>query len=227
MNKVINSKCICGDGLPWKQYEVIMINPCEHLIHRECLKSHQCPYCKINITGIIKKHDYLKNPKLYQKCIDIISMTNFDKLSKINYFGALTNLPNFLGTIIQIPFTKGFENGKKLVENIFNMNNIQIKVNGLEKIKNEPKVFISNHTSHLDFLIIFYILGCGFLASSVIKDNIIAKKFTDIVPLLLIDRGKHTNTVEKMKEYIKEIGSICLFPEGMITNPNTIINFRK
>ena len=48
----------------------------------------------------------------------------------------------------------------------------------------------------------------------------------DIVPLLIIKRGKNANTVKKMKNYVRKHGSICLFPEGIITHPDTIIQFR-
>jgi 1-acyl-sn-glycerol-3-phosphate acyltransferase len=107
------------------------------------------------------------------------------------------------------------------------MNNIEIKVRGLNKIKPGPKVFIANHTSHLDFFTIFYVLGPGFLASSVVKDNIVSNQLTNILPLLIIDRGKKGgNTVDKMRKYVETHESICLFPEGMMTHPDTIIRFR-
>ena len=70
-------------------------------------------------------------------------------------------------------------------------------------------------------------MNTGFLSSSVIYDNIISKQLVDVVPLLIIDRGAgKSNTVEKMKKYVEKTGSICLFPEGMITHPDTIIKFR-
>ena len=37
------------------------------------------------------------------------------------------------------------------------MNNIEIRVNGLNKIKDGPKVYISNHTSDFDAFILFYV----------------------------------------------------------------------
>jgi 1-acyl-sn-glycerol-3-phosphate acyltransferase len=152
-------------------------------------------------------------------------MTNYNS-GKINYAKILTSMPDGLSTILQLPLSKGVENGKKLCENMFHMNNIKIRVHGLDKIKNGPKVYISNHTTNLDFLILFYILGCGFLASSNINDNPITKSLTNIIPILMINRGEKTNTVEKMKEYVENNNTICLFVEGMMTNPNTLIKFR-
>jgi len=229
MNKSINSKCICGQGLPWIKSEVVMIDPCEHLIHLNCLEkknSHTCPFCNSKIERLIRANDFKYNKELYQKCIDIISVSNFDNMSKIQTDQVLLNLPNLISTLVQLPFVKGTENARMLCEDLFSMNNIKIRVRGLNKLKDGPKVFIANHTSHLDFLTIFYVLRTGFLTSSAIKDNIMSKQFLNILPLLVIERGSSGNTVDKMKEYVEKKGSICLFPEGMLTHPDTIIKFR-
>lgn len=229
MNKIINSRCICKNGLPWVKKEVVMLCPCEHLIHLKCFekrKTAECPYCHQPVVRILRHNDYKYDKSLYQQCTDIISMSNFDGMSKIEMDEVLMNLPNLIGTIAQIPFTKGTGEAKKLIENIFMMNNIKINVKGLNKLQSGPKVFIANHTSHLDFLTIFYVLKTGFLTSSVIKDNPVSKQFLKIIPLLVIERGSNKNTVDQMKQYVEEKGSICLFPEGMLTNPDTLIRFR-
>jgi 1-acyl-sn-glycerol-3-phosphate acyltransferase len=46
------------------------------------------------------------------------------------------------------------------------------------------------------------------------------------MPLLFIKRGKSNNVVKKIKEYVQKNGSLCLFPEGMLSHPNTLIKFR-
>lgn len=230
INKIINARCICKNGLPWIDEDVIMLDPCEHLIHKKCfnkLKTVNCPYCHGHISRIISENDFKYNESFYQKCIDIISVSNFDKMSKIYSDQILLNIPNLLGAVVNIPFTRGMRSAKKLCEDIFSMNNIEIKVRGFNKIKSGPKVFIANHTSHLDFFTIFYVLGTGFLSSSVVKDNVVSNQLTNILPLLIIDRGKKGgSTVDKMRKYVETYGSICLFPEGMITHPDTIIRFR-
>jgi len=227
MTKNINAKCHCGEGLPWIKEEVIMLDPCEHLIHKKCFnKLLKCPYCKSNVSTIIRASDFKQNCCLYQKCIDILSMTNFDLLSRFKMVRVIDNIPSLLSTIARIPFIQGVSEGKKLINDIFSLNNINIHVTGLTNIRTEHKVFIANHTSHLDFMTIFYVLGTGFLSSSSIYDNPISKQLTNIIPLLVIERGKKWNTVEKMREYVQKYKSICLFPEGMLTHPDTIIKFR-
>lgn len=230
LNKVLNSNCSCGTALLWVKTEVIMLEPCEHLIHDKCfkkLKTNKCPYCKSTVSGITRKNDYKKNPDLYQKCIDITSMTNFDNMSSYDAFSVFENFPVFLSVIGELFVAYGKKAGSDLIENILSMNDTNVHVTGLNKIKSGPKVFISNHTSHLDFLVLFYVLKSGYLASASVYENFLTRRLTEIIPLLVIDRSKKgENTVEKMKKYIEEKGSICLFPEGMITHPNALIKFR-
>ena len=54
----------------------------------------------------------------------------------------------------------------------------------------------------------------------------IGRKFSSLFPMVFVDRGQNTNTVDKMKEIIEQVGSLLLFPEGMCTNPDTITKFR-
>lgn len=230
-DKIINARCVvCSNGLPWIRKEVVMLFPCEHLIHLKCLAKSDCRNCGIcnqKIQRVIRSDDFKFDASLYQQCVDIISVSNFDKLSTIDSKEVILNLPSLIGTLAQLPFTKGINQARKLVEDIFSMNNIKIKVRGLNKLKPGPKVFISNHTSHLDFLTLFYVLKTGFLTSAAINESALSKQFLNIVPLLVVERGKGSgNTVDKMKKYVEEKGSICLFPEGMLTHPDTIIRFR-
>ncbi len=230
VNKLINSTChICKVGLPWVKKEVIMLDPCEHLVHKECfekLKSNKCPMCQQFVKRIIHANDFKYDKSLYQKCIDIISVSNFDKMSEVKGDQILLNLPTFLTSLMKIPLYSGYADGQKLCGEILSMNDIKIHVRGLNKLKSGPKVFIANHTSHLDFFAIFYVLKTGFLASRTMEDTIAGKQASKIIPLLMIDRGNTTNTVAKMKNYVNKYGSICLFPEGMLTHPNTLIKFR-
>ncbi len=42
----------------------------------------------------------------------------------------------------------------------------------------------------------------------------------------MIKRGDTKKTVPKIKKFVDKYGSICLFPEGMITHPATLGRFR-
>lgn len=234
-DKLINSKCICGSGLIWKKYNQIMLEPCEHIVHNKCwIDKTKCPICKQSVTRSYTKLE-LKNiiqnqntntAKFYQKYVDMCSMTNFDNL----YSGkkSIINMIDIVGIMSSVPFLSGFNDGKDGCREVLSLMDAKIVANGLNYIDfKKPRVFICNHTTYLDFVVIFYLFKCGFLASSVIHDTWIGRKVLDIIPLLVVERGKDTNTVEKMRKYVEDKGSICLFPEGMITHPDTLIRFRS
>jgi 1-acyl-sn-glycerol-3-phosphate acyltransferase len=231
---LINSKCFCGKPLPIHKDEIIMLCECEHMLHVKCYDLTNktiCPLCKKKIKYTFKTSDYKlipeSNKPIYlQKYIDLLSMTNFDNMSFYNIKKTIKNIPSVTYILGTLPFLKGYEDGLTLVKNIFSLNNIKIKVRGLKKINKLPKIFIANHTCYLDFMVAFYVLKSGFLASTEVNLTQIGRQLVQIVPCLLIDRGVKSNTVHKMKEYVEKEGSICLFPEGMQTHPKTIINFR-
>lgn len=239
MNKLLNTKCICGEGLQMSKSIISILDPCEHLIHKKCLKkikNNICPICKISINNsytkkqlknkIIKK---INSPEDYQRYVDIISMTNFNNIYKINENKIPFNAVELLGIISSLPLSSGYKDGHILCKEILNLINAKLIVSGYENftsIKNSPKVIISNHTSYLDFIVILYLFKCGFLSSTYINTIWAGKLMVDIIPLLLLDRGKDVNTVNRIKEYVKKYKSICLFPEGTISHPDTIIRFR-
>lgn len=249
-NKVINSRCVCGSGLTWIDKTTIMLDPCEHIVHRSCcpelkqLESFsdqgrnirscsniKCPICKQKVT-IYYTEEELKilskiKPRYYQKYVDILSVKNLNNICTKNINKFVLNLPYILDIISRIPFTRGFDAGHKLVEDTLTVANVKLTIIGKKNIIPGNKIIISNHVSVMDFLIMFFVFKCGFLASSSIKDTWLGKLAADVVPLLFIERGKESNTVERMKDYIKERGSLCLFPEGMMVHPDTLIRFRS
>ena len=232
----INSKCICGAGLNWKKYTQIMLEPCEHIIHYKCLTTqkgtkNKCPMCNITICGyntltqLREKLQQNGSKQLYQKYVDMISVANFDNIysGKKNIF----NMIDIVGIASSFPFLSGYNDGINGCREVLSLMNSKIIVKGMNLINPKTaKVFISNHTSYIDFVVLFYLFKCGFLASSIIRDSWIGRQIMNIIPILIIERGKDTNTVDKMKQYVKKNGSICLFPEGMISHPDTIIRFR-
>jgi 1-acyl-sn-glycerol-3-phosphate acyltransferase len=197
------------------------------------MKSNTCPICKSHINSIQSLKNYkekLKGGKqaiMDQRTIDILSMTNFDSDSKIDYFGVADNLVHIMSTLCALPLSNGISDGVALCESVLSLNNTKITIIGENKLSIPgKKVFIANHTNELDFIVLFYILKCGFLASSLLNKNIIGRQLSKIIPCLVIERGKSVNTVDKMKQFVDDNGSICLFPEGVKSHPSTLIEFR-
>lgn len=233
-NYIINSKCICNKGLGWSKKIQIILEPCNHIFHNKCFSkqvTNSCPICGIMIEGINTKDGLINEltkkhkKKTYQKYVDMVSVSNFDDMGdeKRN----LLNMIELICIIGKVPFASGFNDGHKVCVDLLSLLGTKLLVSGMENIpKKGGRIYIANHTSYLDMAILFYLFKSSFLASSVIKDTWIGNQLKKIVPLLIIERGKNINTVEKIKNHVQKYGSICLFPEGMITHPDTIIRFR-
>ncbi len=228
---MINSKCICNTSLN-EEYDNIMLEPCEHILHSTCYNNYYkiiCPICKINIKDMKTYTEIKKNRNKskyhYDKYIDMVAMSNYNSDTQIDIIKIIPKSINLIKLCTNIPFMYGYDDGKKGCEEILAILNTNISVSGLNYIK-KPNIYIATHTSYLDAIILFYILHCGFMASSQIEETTIGQYLKDIIPLLIIKRGSTNNTVEKIKEYLQTNESMCIFPEGMMSHPDTLLQFR-
>lgn len=221
--KIINSQCRC------KKYlldipDLIVLFPCEHIFHSTCIKNEaKCPLCNSTIVSILHEYELKKNWQIYK---DVLSMKKFGE-SEISYGTIYNKSINILDCLKDIFMAKDPNNALYVCKNIFNLFNISLYINNQHNILKHSKVIIANHTNYFDPAILYYIFRCGFLSSSIVRKSSIGKKIAEIMPLLIIDRKKSTNTVNKIKKFIKENGDMALFPEGMIKNPNTLARFRS
>lgn len=231
-NKVLNSRCACNKGLSWIKGNVLMLYPCEHMYHEKCIekytKDNKCFFCK---TEYNKKLSLLDKDLHYQRFADILSMSYHNDINAnttSNFIDSIFDVASVITNLLHITYP---EEGKRLCERIFSLNNITMKVYGLEKlnlVKN--KVFISNHVTLIEIPILYYILGTGFLASSAIGNSPFVEKVKQIVPIMTFERGdknRKFNIVDEMRKFIDEKGSLCLFPEGIMKHPDTITRFRS
>ena len=226
-NKELNSRCYCNIGLPWVNDIIVMCHPCEHMFHNTCYKKLNkiCRICNTSIKKIYTLRDKNIHPQIYA---DLLSMSYYNNLCSntlVNFSDSIFSLTNIL---IQAVCMKTKTDGKELCKQILSLNNLSIRVNGYDKIKPGEKVFIANHSSFLELFIIYYLLYKRFLASSFIKKTGVYDYIKDIVPLLLFDRNKKgANVVVEIKKFIKKNKSICIFPEGIMTHPKSLIRFRS
>lgn len=244
-DKELNASCVCNMGLPWVPKINVMIEPCEHIFHKDCICEYaECPICG---TEIVNQHDVheleklkLKSKKYYQKYTDVLSMTMSTLISQYgdNDNGKtpaafLKNIPGMMGLIYDCysedEGCDKFKKGQNLAEKILRMLNTKITLRGSDDLEHSKKiktVYIANHSCYFDFVIISYLTGCGFISSEINTKNFVANIPMNVMPILFIKRGQKNNTVDSMKNYIKQYNSLCVFPEGMISNQNTIIKFR-
>lgn len=230
-DKVLNSKCCCGTGLPWKNDEVVMLYPCEHMFHLSCLKatkSNYCPLCKL----CIERHITMLDPDIHhQRFADILSMSYFDDMCVTSPGIFLDSVFDLASVVSQLPFVTSRKTGKDICEHVFSLNNLTMKVYGIDKVKLETsKVFICNHVSHIELIIIYYLFNPGFLASSIVGQSKILEQLKQVVSLLTFERGNNDrkiNIVDEMRNFVDDSGSICLFPEGLMKHPDALIRFRS
>lgn len=196
---------------------------------------------------------YDNNPKYRQKNIDVLSLrkTKWEPSIK-NYINLFYRIPRILiiGSIFLLNYSivmagryleKMFNSSRYTREiidkmesithyNLFNgitrVLNIKIKWDGLENIaSDEKKIFISNHTSYYDGLLIGTKIRCGALYSSSIN-NIFVKMLSNLTPSIKIDRGKKNNVVKKINNFMENNSSIFICPQGIFSHINTISKFR-
>lgn len=229
-NKVLNSRCICSIGLPWKEDTIIMAYPCEHMYHSQCFDNLKTDICKFCNTIIEKKLTMFDEDIHHQRFSDMLSVSYYDNMSSNTPLQFIDSMFDIITVLAKLPFLRSQKDGKILCEEIFSINNLTLKVHGLDKIKKEKnKVYICNHVSHYELIILYYILNTGFLASNVTNGINIMDYIKKIVPMFTFSRGdknRNFNIIDEMKKFVDNTGSICIFPEGMMKHPDTLTRFR-
>jgi 1-acyl-sn-glycerol-3-phosphate acyltransferase len=236
-DKILNSLCSCGTGLPWIKDYVVMAYPCEHLYHEKCYNNlvfneqtnkRQCRFCNAPIDKILSMFDEDIHP---QRFADMLSMSYYDDMSNNTPYRFIDSVFDIATVFARLPFISNVTDGKSICENIFSLNNMTIKVYGMENVKKEKnKVFICNHVTHIELIVIYYLLCPGFLASSIVGQSGLLEQIQDVVSLMLFERGdknRKTNIVDDMRNFVDEKGSICIFPEGIMKHPDALIRFRS
>ena len=206
------------------------------------LSMFECPICKTHISTIIAESKINKNKKLLQYKIDLQSV-RIDNSGFINYSMlplSVVKLGSFMNKLI----ISQTENDLLDTAEIF-FKTCNIKINVIDNTKNNPIkyanntitwknkkdatsniVLIPNHTHYLDSFVIYYLFKSGFVASEFINKTDIGRIIASKCNLLIFNRSKDTNTVEKIKKYLEEKHVITMFPEGAMGNHKTLLRFR-
>ena len=110
----------------------------------------------------------------------------------------------------------------------------RLKINGKNRITNEPQIFVSNHQSFVDALVLGALLPAKiqrktfFLALNVNFKKGIMKYIADNGNIILVDIEKNVKeTVEEIAVYIKNGKNVLIFPEGARTKTGKVANFKK
>jgi 1-acyl-sn-glycerol-3-phosphate acyltransferase len=230
-NHFVHEKCI-------NEYIYLRINKNKNLK----TNIFECPTCKTIISTIISENKIKKNKKLWQYKIDLQSIRIEDS-GFINYSLlplSVVKLGSFMNKLI----ISNTERDLLDTAEIF-FKTCGIKINVIDNTKNNPIkyvnntvvwknkcdvssniVLITNHTHYLDSFVMYYLFKSGFVSSEFINKTDIGRIIASKCNLLIFNRNKDTNMVEKIKKYLEEKHIITMYPEGAMGNHNTLLRFR-
>jgi 1-acyl-sn-glycerol-3-phosphate acyltransferase len=202
----------------------------------------ECPFCKCPVTSIISENKIKKNKKLLQYKTDLDSV-RIDNSAFINYSMlplSIVKLGSFMNKLI----ISQTENDLLDTAEIF-FKTCNIKINVIDNTKNNPIkyvnntvkwknkkdassniVLIANHTHYIDSFIIYYLFKSGFVSSEFINKTDIGRIIASKCNLLIFNRNKDANMVEKIKKYLEEKHIVTMYPEGAMGNHKTLLRFR-
>jgi 1-acyl-sn-glycerol-3-phosphate acyltransferase len=246
-NCIVNHVCHCNNFF-YNKDKIVILLPCNHLIHERCISNHilnnkkNCPICDVIFTKILLESKLL-NSRYYQNKIDLKSIRLNENLSHINYFSLPISTIKFTSILNKLLTAQTQDEIYSFIEYFFRLFNF--KINLIDNTKNNPIIFknnivkwknkvdedsniviISNHTNYLDSIVLMYLFKAGFVASDFINKSDLGKNIINKCNLLVFKRGKDTNMVEKIKEYLNINKRIVIFPEGGMSNNETLFRFR-
>jgi 1-acyl-sn-glycerol-3-phosphate acyltransferase len=246
-NALVNHICYCNNYF-YNKTKIVVLLPCNHLMHEKCVSSFlinnkkKCPLCNVPFTKILTENR-LTNSKYYQNIIDIKSVRLSENTSSINYYTLPLAIVKFTANINKLLAAQTHEEIWGVGEYFFRLFNI--KINLIDNTENNPISFknnivkwkkkedensniilLSNHTNYIDTMILLYLFKAGCVTSDFVNKFEISRRVADVCNLLVFKRGKDTNMVEKIKEYLEINKRIIMFPEGGMSNHETLFRFR-
>lgn len=232
-NFSINSTCkACGIRFNDDWPKLVVLKPCNHLCHEECATTgSKCQICGTDVVETLHEHNIVKD------CQDAINVASVKKCSYVpTFFDYLRLLWRIPVIVYQFGLlykdyrfnSVTYETIKRRLRSIHKVLNINITVNGLEKINDsEPKMYVCNHVSYHDALILPRYMRAGILSSKGGMSSTFARVLGAGFNVLMIDRGTSKNTVSQMNDFVKQKNdSLFIFAQGMLGSYRTLTKFR-
>ena len=125
----------------------------------------------------------------------------------------------------------------KICKKILFVKNVKVKAIDFESIPTNPKLFIGNHKSNIDAIVMIKVLYENlsgqyftFICKKELSENKFVKAVIDLIDGIFIDRNDPRQIFEilkKQKELIKNNYSLIVFPEGTRTFSDDIGEFKS
>ncbi len=214
----------------------------ENLYNNKNSLNLNCPMCSNKIECLLTEDKIRSKSKYKQYQIDLKSV-KLDTSALVNYVSlpfSMVKLTSFINKLILV------ETHDQIVDCIdFLLQSFGIKINIIDNTKKNPftvknntvvwknkkdnkskTVIIANHSNYLDSFILFYLFKCGFVAGDFINTIDIGRLIASKCNLLIFKRGVDKDMVSKIKDYLETTNKIVIYPEGAMSNNDTLMRFR-
>ena len=107
--------------------------------------------------------------------------------------------------------------------------NIRVKTYGYA-LEGTPTLFVSNHISYLDIMVLGHVIKGCFVARQDMKDWPVLGYLSTLQRTIFIDREKRTDVISQRREMqnrIRSGDSLILFPEGTTSNGGGVLPFKS
>lgn len=229
----INSTCPgCKIRFNASLSQIVVCDQCEHYWHKECIDKNIGYKCKIDSCDFVvcsykSKKDFTHNS---QHAINLLSLerTHYRPSCYDIFIALFYRIPLISYYLFWFMFKKrSYYALQKLLSNVCNILNINIKLDGAEHINEKTVIYVSNHVAFLDALIIPQIVVTGAVASVSNKNNPVGKLLSECSHVYFVTRGKSNNNVEKIQTHIENNGSLLFTPQGLFAHHMTLPLFRR
>lgn len=108
--------------------------------------------------------------------------------------------------------------------------NVKVNPTGLENIKTTGALYVGNHLSYLDVVVISRHLPAGFVTSVEIRDTPFLGLICRMAGCLFVERRSKANLrgeVGELSDGLKNSLNVAIFPEGTSSNGEQIMRFRR
>lgn len=228
----VNSTCpFCKKRFNRSLKQIVVCYPCEHYYHKECF--NECIGAKCNVESCKYTLVECKSKNAFhsteQHAINLLSLERtpyvpsyFDIFRAIFYRVPLISYYLFWFLIGK----KSYFALQNLLTNVNNILNVNVKLIGDEHLDDKKKIYVLNHCSFLDVLIVPRCIISGAVASISQASNSFGKMMKECTHVYFVERGKSNNSVEKIQNHIEEKGSLLFCPQGIFSHIWTLPLFR-
>lgn len=228
----VNSTCpLCKKRFNRSLEQIVVCYPCEHYYHKKCFDNNAGLKCCIESCDHTLQSCKSRNDFCYedQHAINLLS------LERTPYVPSYYDI--FKAMFYRVPIIsyylfwfligkKSYFALQKLLTNVNNILNINVKLIGDEHLDDKKKIYVLNHCSFLDALIVPRCIISGAVASISQANNTFGKMMKECTHVYFVERGKSNNSVEKIQTHVEEKGSLLFCPQGIFSHIWTLPLFR-